>query len=176
MTEIDIESAELVGANRLPRLCVRHGNLVSEGIDVDLQSRPRHDKTPTYGGVLALTVRTVDHLDKIQRVSVQGWPFCPDCLRRRRLIRTTAGIMLFGGLMLVAIAAAIRFGIDSREPLLIVPFLLGVGAAIGSGFVFGQSSWSHIAGARVTDDGNTVTFSSPHARVIEELRDITLTA
>lgn len=168
MSQVRVGSAKLVEGSR-PRSCVRHGNAVADGSDVDLQSRPQHDMSPTFGGVFSILVRTADHLQDIERVPVQGWPFCELCVRRRRRLRRAAQALFFGGVVLVvaAVVVALQRG---QEPLLMIPMLVGVAAALGSGFVFGQSSWSHIASARVSDDGRWVTFADAHPAFLAEMR------
>lgn len=128
--------------------------------------------TPTYGGVFAIAVRTADHLQEIKQVSVRGWPFCLWCVRRRRRLRRTAQALFFGGLAVVALALVASLLLSGREPLLIIPALAGFGAAIAAGFVFGQSSWSHIAGAVVSDDGRWVTFTGAHPQFVAEMRPV----
>lgn len=170
MPQVRVPSAVLAEGGRRPRSCVRHGHPVVDGADVDLQSGPKHDRTPTYGGVFAIAVRTADHLHQIKQVPVQGWPFCVRCVRRRRQLRRTAQALFFGGIAMVVAAIVASLLVNEREPLLIIPVLLGFGAAIASGFVFGQSSWSHIAGAVVSNDGQWVTFPGAHPQFAAEMR------
>lgn len=170
MQQVQIRSTVLAQGGARPRSCVRHGQPVIDGGDIDLQSRPKHDMTPTFGGVFAIAVRTADHLQEIKRVPMQGWPFCARCVRRRRQLRRTAQLLFFGGIALAVAAGVVSLLLTERQPLLIIPILGGIAAAIGSGFVFGQSSWSHIAGAVVSNDGLWVTFPSAHPQFAAEMR------
>lgn len=170
MQNVKVRSAVLAEGVQRPRSCVRHGQPVVGGTDVDLLSRPKHDMTPTYGGVFAIAVRTADHLKQIKQVPVHGWPFCVRCARRRRRLRRTAQVLFFGGIAMILAAVVASQLLNEREPLLIIPILFGIGAAIASGFVFGQSSWSHIAGAVVSNDGQWVTFTNAHPQFAAEMR------
>lgn len=146
--------------------------MVIEGSDVDLQSQPQHDMNISYGGVFAIFVRTVDHLQQIGQVSVQGWPFCSRCVRRRPLIRWAAQVLFFGGLTMLLGGVALGLSLDERQPMLMIPILLGLVAAIASGFVFGQSGWTRIAGATVSDDRQWVTFRDAHPKFAGEIRHL----
>lgn len=168
MQQVRIRSAALIEASP-PRSCVRHGKPVLDGSDVDLQSRPKYDKSPTYGGVFSILVRTADHLQQIEQVPVPNWPFCELCVRRRRRYRRTAQALFFGGVLLVVAAVAVGLLLEQQQPLLIIPLLFGVAAALTSGFVFGQSSWTHIANATVSDDGQWVTFDNAHPQFAAEM-------
>lgn len=172
MQQVRVPAAVLAADGPRPRSCVRHGQPVVDGANVDLQSRPKHDMTPTFGGVFAIAVRTADHLQEIKRVPVQGWPFCAQCVRRRRQLRRMAQLLFFGGIALAVAAGVVSLLLTERQPLLIIPILGGIAAAIGSGFVFGQSSWSHIAGAVVSNDGQWVTFPSAHPQFAAEMRAV----
>lgn len=166
-----VSSAQLVSKGP-PRSCVRHGKPVITGTDVGLQSTPKQDMSPTFGGVLAIVVRTVDHLEQIKQVPVRGWPFCAECVRRRQRLRRTAQALFVGGVAMVI--AAVLFAIVSQrqEPLLMIPMVLGFVAAVTSGFVFGQSGWTRIANAQVSDDGRWVTFANAHPQFAAEMRSV----
>lgn len=79
-------------------------------------------------------------------------------------------MLFFGGIALVVVAVVVGLQLNQREPLMIIPIVLGIGAALASGFVFGQSSWSHIAGAVVSNDGQWVTFTNAHPQFAAEMR------
>ncbi len=170
MQHVTIRSEVLIDAAR-PASCARHGNPAVDATEVHLQSQPAPDTTPSFGGSFMIAVRTMDHLQQIKHVPVAGWPLCSRCVRRRRLLRRTAAALFFGGLALV-IAAVLIGLLSGQQPLLIIPLLLGVAAAITSGFVFGRTSWSRIAGAIVSHDGQWVRFPNPHPRFAAEIHRI----
>lgn len=90
------------------------------------------------------------------------WPFCASCVRRRTRIRRAAAALLFGGIALALAAIAWSAVHPGTEPGLLAPLLVGFAAVVASGFVFGRSRWRRIADARVSDDGEWVTFSQAH--------------
>lgn len=154
MQRVRVSSAQL-GSNGPPRFCVRHGKPVIQGTDV--------------GGVFAIVVRTVDHLERIKQVSIRDWPFCVLCVRRRSRIRRAAQVLFFGGVALVITAVVVAV-LRGQQPLLMIPTLLGFAAAVASGFVFGRSNWTYVANAQVSSDGQWVTFTDAHPQFAAELR------
>lgn len=170
MPQVVVPAARFASAAHPPRGCVRHGRPAERGLDVGFQSRPRKNYRISHAGAFSMALQVTEHLERIHRVPVRRWPFCAACLRHRARIRLASAVLFFGGLTLAAGAVLIAFVVLSDpEPLLVVPLFTGLVCAVSSGFVFGVSSWSHVARATVSADGQWVVFDQADPRFVAEV-------
>lgn len=138
---VTVAAAVLAAITQRPGTCVRHGEPVVDGVDVALRSR-----RPSQGG----------------RAPMHEWPFCATCIRWRARMRRVAAALLTGGIAIALAALAWSAVYPGTEPGLLAPLVVGFAAVVASGFVFARSRWRRIADARVSDDGEWVTFGRPH--------------
>jgi hypothetical protein len=138
----------------LPDLCARHARLAARQRKMTFSSRPpRWIYIFALLGVVPLLIAA---LVVRKTLVAPSWSFCDECLARRRKLG-------FSALGVIAVVAATGFVDDT---------LFAVGLAIGCLVVpvlFGLRSWSALAAADVTREGQALRLRKPGPGYVDHL-------
>jgi hypothetical protein len=168
---IEIPAEALAAGGPLPDVCVRHGLPAVERLDFMIKSRPDLG-SPGRLAIPGYTVlnRAEEYSRKVKLVEVHGWPLCVRCVRRRRLGRTVAGVLFFGGIAAMVISAVAALTIADRNRLLSIPFMVGfVATALLSPWPFAWSGPALTTRTQATGDGTAVRVDEPHEEFRRQL-------
>lgn len=137
----------------VPAVCALHGRPVGRGRPVWLNAYPSWVWVFVLLGLLpyflarAATRRTL---------TIQSWPVCDRCVRRRVVLRAASIAVVVAGLIIHALP------LMPAEPL--GPRWIAVGLLVSAAGVLSMnwSTWGAVMKARTTGDLSIVTFTAPH--------------
>jgi hypothetical protein len=169
-TAVDIPSDWLSHEPELPVHCVQHGLPAVRRVTFAVRSNPEigSRKKVFQPGYTSLN-RAEEYARQVKIVKVSGWPLCPQCVRRRIVGLSFAGVLFFGGLLAMIAGFVVGAVDDGSNPALLIPILLGFAAVLVSPLPFRSASLPRIARAQVTADGSAVHVADPSPQFMEQL-------
>jgi hypothetical protein len=113
--------------------------------------------------------RAAEYLQQVKIAKAVGWPLCARCVRQRDIGLGAAGVLLLGGL--AVLAGAFVFGVVGEPAVLVLMLLFfgGFAAMLLSVLPFQRVSLGRLSLAYVTADGSAVHVSNPSPEFAAEL-------
>lgn len=115
--------------------------------------------------------RGEEYLSRVRFVEVHGWPLCDACVRRRRLGRALAAVLLLGGLVAILAAVIVRSRLSGESVLLAIPIIVGSAAMLLSPWPLSWAGLPQLTHAQATPDGRAVHVERASTAFTQQLKD-----
>jgi hypothetical protein len=152
--KVHIPASSAAQGHGVPDVCGRHGRSAVAVGRVDIVVHPLWTWLFLFIGVITFFLV---RLFTAKKLVLPEWPFCDQCLRKRKSALMVSAVLVLLGLAAIVIQILAH---ETRADMSAISVLLVVAGLIAFGF----TSWTEIAGVKTDYDLEWVTVTGAHPK------------